>query len=197
MAERLATAIRPVPVLNEGSEDASRSFVDRIGFLIRSPPVSVAIGIDRRPVSIFRNRVRHRHRHHLREGEVRCSERSHVAVKASVIAVCIGFVAACSSSGGGGVSQSALEGKLKKEPTIQQLLQQGGKKANLTTKLVDCVATALEKNADPSDLQKYVKGQMNLDDIGGKAKGSANSAKSELTTCAKNVAQSATSSPAG
>jgi hypothetical protein len=108
-------------------------------------------------------------------------------------------LAACGSSGGSsGVSQSKLETKLKNEPSIQTVLDQGGAKAKVTSQLVDCVAKALVKNADPSDLKKYVNGQMNLNDVGAKAKGSTDTAESEAKTCAQNAVQSDKSSaPAG
>ena len=101
----------------------------------------------------------------------------------------------CSSSGGGGVNQSQLESKIKKEPQIQTLLSQGGKKAKLTDALVGCIAKALKKDADPSDLKKYVQGKLDINDVGGKSKGSASKAKTDVQTCAQNVASSASASP--
>lgn len=106
------------------------------------------------------------------------------AVVATVGAICL---TACSSASGG-VSQSKLENKLKSEPVIQTLLHQGGTKAQVTDQLVGCVATALEKNASQSDLKKYVAGKMNLNDVGGKTKGSANNAAAEVRSCAATAA---------
>lgn len=120
---------------------------------------------------------------------------SRLAVKlgAVVVATC---VAACSSSGGGGVSTTKLESKLKNEPAISSVISQGGAKAKVTSQLVDCIAKALKKDADPDDLAKYVDGKMNLNDIGGKDKGSANDAQSDAKTCAQNaVKQDKSSAP--
>jgi long-subunit acyl-CoA synthetase (AMP-forming) len=106
-------------------------------------------------------------------------------------------LAACGSSGGGNsVSQSKLEAKLKSEPSIQSVTVQGGTKAKITDQLVDCIAKALEKNANQSDLKKYVDGKMNLNDVGGKSKGAGNSAQAEAKTCAQNAVSSDKSSSA-
>ena len=67
---------------------------------------------------------------------------------------------------------------------------EGGTKATVTTQLVDCIAQALENNADQADLKKYVNGQMDLNDIGGAGKGSADSAQSEAENCAKTAVAS-------
>ena len=109
-----------------------------------------------------------------------------LSVRIGAIATVI-TLAACGSSGGSGssVSQSKLEAKLRSEPQIQSLLQQGGTKAKVTSQLVDCVAQALEKDANQSDLKKYVDGKMNLNDIGGKTKGSGNNAKVTVQNCAR------------
>ena len=105
-------------------------------------------------------------------------------------------LAACSSSSGAGVSLGSLESKLKKEPAIQSVLNQGGTKAKLTSQLVDCIAKALDKNANQSDLKKYVSGKLDLNDIGGKSKGSANGAENDAKTCAQQtVAKDKSSAP--
>jgi hypothetical protein len=108
------------------------------------------------------------------------------------VAAVLMSVAAC--SGSSSVSQSKLDSKLKSEPEIQQLLQQGGAKATVTSQVVSCIATALEKNASQADLKDYVSGKKNLDDIGGATKGSANAASAEVKSCATNVATSAAAS---
>jgi hypothetical protein len=77
---------------------------------------------------------------------------------------------------------------------IQQLLQQGGATATVTSGLVNCIATALEKNASQSDLKDYVNGKKNLDDVGGATRGSTNAAQTQAKTCATSVATSAAAS---
>lgn len=108
----------------------------------------------------------------------------------SIAAVMI--VAACSSSSGssGGVSEGALEAKLKNEAAIKTLIDQGGAKAKVTTQLVGCIAKALEKDASPSDLKKYVDGKLDLADIGGKTKGAAADAKTVAQTCVQSAVKS-------
>jgi predicted FMN-binding regulatory protein PaiB len=105
-------------------------------------------------------------------------------------------LAACSSSGGGGssVSQSKLSAKLKSEPSLQTVLHQGGAQGKVANQLVDCIAKALKKDADQSDLSKYVDGKMNLNDVGGKDKGSTNKAEADAKTCATNAVSSDKSS---
>lgn len=95
-------------------------------------------------------------------------------------------LAACSSSGGGGsVSQTQLESKLRKDPQMTQLTTQlkGDKKK--VDIVVTCIAKALKKDADQKDLADYVHGKKNLADIGGKAKGSAQKAHDDAQTCAQ------------
>ncbi len=104
------------------------------------------------------------------------------------------FLAACSSSGSSSVSQSQLAAKLKSEPTIQSVIQQGGTKGKVATQLVDCIAKALKKDASGSDLKKYVDGKMNLNDVGGKSKGSANKAEADAKSCATSAVASDTAS---
>jgi hypothetical protein len=107
-------------------------------------------------------------------------------------------LAACSSSGGGSsVSQSKLASKLKSEPSIQTVIKQGGTQSKIATELVDCIAKALKKDANQSDLKKYVDGKMNLNDVGGKSKGSANKAEADAKSCATTAVASATSSASG
>jgi ABC-type oligopeptide transport system substrate-binding subunit len=118
--------------------------------------------------------------------------RATLKLTAVAAALCL---AACSSSGGSSsVSESKLAAKLKSEPSLQTVLNQGGTKAKIANQLVDCIAKALKKDASQSDLNKYVDGKMNLNDVGGKAKGSANKAQTDAKTCATNVVNSARSS---
>jgi hypothetical protein len=120
--------------------------------------------------------------------------RATLKLTAVAAALCL---AACSSSGGGSsgsVSQSKLAAKLKSEPSLQTVLHQGGTKAKIANQLVDCIAKALKKDADQSDLSKYVDGKMNLNDVGGKDKGSANKAEADARTCATTAVNNATSS---
>lgn len=83
---------------------------------------------------------------------------------------------------------------MKSEPEIQQLMQQGGTKAQVTDQLVSCIATALEKDADSSDLKDYVNGKKNLDDVGCKTKGSSNDAQNEAKNCAQSAVGGTTAS---
>jgi hypothetical protein len=106
-------------------------------------------------------------------------------------------LAACSSGSGGSVSQSKLASKLKSEPSIQTVIKQGGTQSKIATELVDCIAKALKKDANQSDLKKYVDGKMNLNDVGGKSKGSANKAEADAKSCATTAVASATSSASG
>ena len=118
--------------------------------------------------------------------------RATLKLTAVAAALCL---AACSSSGGGSsVSQSKLAAKLKSEPSLQTVLHQGGTKAKIANQLVDCIAKALKKDADQSDLSKYVDGKMNLNDVGGKDKGSANKAEADARTCATTAVNNAKSS---
>jgi hypothetical protein len=115
-------------------------------------------------------------------------------LKLTAVAAALGL-AACSSSGGSGsVSQSKLAAKLKSEPSLQSVLNQGGTKGKVANDLVDCLAKALKKDADQSDLSKYVDGKMNLNDVGGKDKGSSNKAAADAKTCATNAVNSVKSS---
>ena len=91
-------------------------------------------------------------------------------------------LAACGSSGGGSVSQSQLEKKLKNDPQVTQLTARlKGSQADV---VLSCVAKALKKDADSADLKDYVNGKKNLADIGGKTKGSAQKANTDARTCA-------------
>jgi hypothetical protein len=101
-------------------------------------------------------------------------------------------LAAC--GGSSKVSEAKLETKLKSEPEIQQILDQGGAKATVTSQIVTCIADALEKNASQSDLKDYVNGKKNIDDIGGASKGSGDAASAEVKSCATSVATRAVAS---
>jgi hypothetical protein len=96
------------------------------------------------------------------------------------------LVAGCSSSGGGSTpSTGTLTAKLKNDPNIKKLEQAAGSKAGKVKQVISCIADALEKDADPDDLQKYVDGKLDLADVGGKAKGSAKHAEQDAAKCAR------------
>lgn len=103
------------------------------------------------------------------------------------------LLAGCSSSGGSGVSQSKLEAKIKSEPSIQTLLKQGGGKAAVTSQLVGCIATALKKDANQADLQKYVDGKLSIDSVSAKSKGAKSQAAADTRTCITQVMSKASS----
>lgn len=106
------------------------------------------------------------------------------------------LVGCSSSKSSGGVSLTQLEDKLKSEPSIQQAQAQAppaGK--GVVNALIECVAKAMEQQADPNELKQYVQGKLNLNDIGGKSKGSGNAAENEVKNCARPAISSAVSSP--
>ena len=67
----------------------------------------------------------------------------------------------------------------------------------MTSQLVDCIASALEKNANQSQLKQYVNGKLDLNDIGGKKKGSGQDAQAEAKSCAQSKVAGDKSSAAG
>ena len=103
----------------------------------------------------------------------------------AIIAV---LATACSSSGGGSnePTTAQLTATLKADPQIKQLESQAGAKAGKVKQVISCIATALEKDADPIDLKQYVAGKLDLADIGGKTKGSAQRAQQDAQTCPEN-----------
>jgi hypothetical protein len=82
------------------------------------------------------------------------------------------LLAGCSSSGGGGVSQSKLEAKIKS---------------------VGCIATALKKDANQADLKKYVDGKISIDSVSAKSKGAKSQAATDTRTCITQVMSKASS----
>jgi hypothetical protein len=120
--------------------------------------------------------------------------RSRSGLSTFVAACGVVLLAACSSDNG--VSESKLESKIKSEPSIQSVLNQGGTKADVADALVQCIAQALRKDADQDDLKKYVDGKLNLSDVGGRSKGSALDAQADAKTCAQSAVSSIASTAA-
>lgn len=123
----------------------------------------------------------------------------HVLRKSVVLSVAFvmgALLVGCSSSKSShGVSLTQLENKLKSEPSIQQAEAQAPPAdKNVVNTLIACVAKAMQQQADPTELKKYVDGKLNLNDIGGKNKGSGNAAQNELKSCVGPAVSSAVSS---
>ena len=71
--------------------------------------------------------------------------------------------------------------KLKKDSEIASVKTQVGAKS--FDKVVTCIAKTLKKDASGSDLDDYVHGKKQLDDV----KGNKDSAKVDATACVKNA----------
>ena len=95
-------------------------------------------------------------------------------------------LSACSSSGGGsGVSESQLEAKLRKEPSLTAVKSQLSSKPKAYDILITCVAKAIKKDADSSKLKDYVDGKTSLNDLGTKAQGQK--AGADAKACAQSA----------
>lgn len=111
--------------------------------------------------------------------------RSRMGVLAVVTAGAVSL-AACSSSGGGGPSQSDIEGKLKKDPQLTALESQLHLDKTKVDTVDSCVAKAMEKYVSKSDIQDYVNGKKQLGDLGAKSKGGGQKADQYTKSCVQN-----------
>ena len=119
-----------------------------------------------------------------------------IRTRATAVAISVATVvclAGCSSSGssGGSVSQSQLEAKLKKEPSITALTKSGGAKAAAVNKLIDCAAKAYIKDADPTQLQEYVDGKISIGKVKPKSGDAKDDAKNAVAACEQSAIKSA------
>jgi PBP1b-binding outer membrane lipoprotein LpoB len=98
-------------------------------------------------------------------------------------------ITGCSSSGGGSNAPdtATLTAKLKQDPEIKQLESSVGAASSKVQKVISCIATALQKDANPDDLNKYVAGKIGLSDVSGRAGVSAKKAEQDTENCAKNA----------
>jgi hypothetical protein len=94
----------------------------------------------------------------------------------------------CSSGGGGSAPDTAtLTAKLKKDPTIKQLESSVAGKTDKIDQIIGCIASALQKDGNPDDLNKYVAGKIDLTDVGGKPGVSEKKAETDTQNCVQDA----------